>query len=109
MSDNKYFTDYCSFMSDIISKGYAWKVDDDLKDQLGRTWYLSHYGIHHPQKPRKIRAVFDYSASFEGHSLNDKLLQGPDFSSNFIGRFPFVRTGRPAHSNLNENFTFHQN
>ena len=26
-----------------------------------------------------------------------------------LGRFPFVRTDRPAHSHLNENFTFHQN
>ena len=29
--------------------------------------------------------VFDCSASFEGHSLNDKLLQGPDLSSNLVG------------------------
>ena len=43
MSDDKYYTDYCSFMSYIISKGYARKVDDDLKDQLGRTWYLPHH------------------------------------------------------------------
>ena len=85
MSDDKYYTDYCSFMSDIISKGYARKVDDDLKDQLGRTWYLPHHGIYHPQKPTKIRVVFDCSASFEGHSLNDKLLQGPDLSSNLVG------------------------
>ena len=85
MSDDKYCTDYCSFMSDIISKGYARKVDDDLKDQLGRTWYLPHHGIYHPQKPTKIRVVFDCSASFEGHSLNDKLLEGPDLSSNLVG------------------------
>ena len=85
MSDDKYYTDYCSFMSDIISKGYARKVDDDLKDQLGRTWYLPHHGIYHPHKPTKIRVVFDCSASFEGHSLNDKLLQGPDLSSNLVG------------------------
>ena len=85
MSDYKYYTDYRSFMSDIISKGYARKVDDDLKDQLDRTWYLRHHGIYHPQKPTNIRVVFDCSASFEGHSLNDKLLQGPDLSSNLVG------------------------
>ena len=87
MSDDKYYnyTDYRSFMSDIISKGYARKVDDDLEDQLGRTWYLPHHGIYHPQKPTNIRVVFDCSASFEGHSLNDKLLQGPDLSSNLVG------------------------
>ena len=85
MSDDKYYTDYCSFMSEIISKGYARKVHDDLKDQLGRTWYLPYHRIYNPQKPTKIRVVFDCSASFEGHSLNDKLLQGPDLSSNLVG------------------------
>ena len=85
MSDDKYCTDYYSFMSDIISKGYARKADDDLKDQLGRTWYLPHHGIYHPQKPTKMRVVFDCSASFEGYSLNDKLLEGPDLSGNLVG------------------------
>ena len=36
MCDDKYCTDYCSFMSDIISKGYARKVDDDLKRSVGQ-------------------------------------------------------------------------
>ena len=61
MFDDKYYTDYCIFMSDILLK-----VDDDLKDQLGRTWYLPHHRIYHPQKPTKIGVVFDCSASFEG-------------------------------------------
>ena len=50
-------------MSDIISKGYALKVDDEFKDEVGRTWYLSHRGIYHPQKS-KVRVVFDRSATF---------------------------------------------
>ena len=49
--------DYC-FMSDIIYKGYAQKVDDDFKDQLGRTRYLLHHGIYLLQKANEnMRSV----------------------------------------------------
>ena len=51
-ADDTYYADYCSFMSDIISKGYACKVDDEFKDQDSRTWYLQHHGIYHPQKSK---------------------------------------------------------
>ena len=83
-ADDRYCADYCSFMDDIISKGYARKVDDEFKDEVVRTWYLPHHGIYHPQKS-KVRVVFDCSVTFEGHSLNDKLLQGPDLTNNLLG------------------------
>ena len=83
-SDDKYYTDYCGLMSEIISKGYARKVGDKFKGQDGRTRYLPHHGIYHLQKS-KVRVVFDCPATFEGHSLNDKLLQGPDLTSNLVG------------------------
>ena len=83
-ADERYYADHCSFMSDIISKGYARKVDEEFKDEVGRTWYLPHHGIYHPQKA-KVRVVFDCSATFEGHSLNDKLFQGPDLTSTLLG------------------------
>ncbi|XP_068756248.1 uncharacterized protein [Montipora capricornis] len=56
-ADARYYTDYCSFMADIISKGYARKVDDKLEDEVGRNWYLPHHGIYHLQKS-KVRVVF---------------------------------------------------
>lgn len=30
--DDRYYADYCSFMFDIIFKGYVRKVDDEFKD-----------------------------------------------------------------------------
>jgi len=83
-ANQRYFSDYCSFMSDILSKGHAHKVDGEFKDEVGRTWYPPYHGIYHPQKS-KVWVVFDCSATFEWHSLNDKLLQGPDLTSNLLG------------------------
>ncbi|XP_057197195.1 uncharacterized protein LOC130558657 [Triplophysa rosa] len=48
-------------------------------------WYTPHHGVYHPRKPEKIRVVFDCSAKFEGTSLNDHLLTGPDLTNALIG------------------------
>ncbi|KAL6457432.1 hypothetical protein MHYP_G00343950 [Metynnis hypsauchen] len=48
-------------------------------------WYLPTFGVYHPQKPGKIRVVFDSSASFKGISLNDILLKGPDLNNTLLG------------------------
>ncbi|KAM6893967.1 protein NLRC3-like [Xenentodon cancila] len=48
-------------------------------------WYLPSFGVYHPQKPGKIRVVFDSSAKFDGVSLNDVLLSGPDLNNTLLG------------------------
>lgn len=45
---------------------------------------VPHHRVYHPKK-KKIRVVFDYSASFQGVSLNGQLLQGPDLKSTLTG------------------------
>ena len=44
VSNARYYTDYCSFVSEIVSKGYAHKVGE-FKGQDERTWYLLHHTI----------------------------------------------------------------
>ena len=44
-----------------------------------------YHGVYHPQKPDKIRVVFDCSASFGSESLNAHLLQGPNLTNRLIG------------------------
>lgn len=83
--DSVFQSDYTNFMSDMISKGYAEKVPDEVLERNdGRKWYLPHHGVMHPQK-KKLRVVFDCAATYKGVSLNSHLLQGPDLTSTLIG------------------------
>jgi len=49
-----------------------------------RMWYIPHHGIYHPKK-NNIRVVFDCTATYQGFSLNNQLLQGPDLTKTLIG------------------------
>ena len=85
-SDGQFRNDYCSFMQEIISSGYAERVSvDDLSTKSKQVWYIPHHGVYHKKKPGKIRVVFDCSAVCDGQSLNRQLLQGPDLTNNLIG------------------------
>ncbi|XP_055046840.2 uncharacterized protein [Misgurnus anguillicaudatus] len=81
--DEMYKERYKEFMSEIIQRGDAEEVSDCGKE--GETWYLPHHGVFHPKKPNKLRVVFDCSATYNGCSLNEHLLQGPDMINNLTG------------------------
>ncbi|KAL6472372.1 hypothetical protein MHYP_G00185600 [Metynnis hypsauchen] len=93
--DKQYHKDYVAFMSDIISCGDAEKVPES-EFQRGSCWYIPHHGVYHHQKPGKIRVVFDCSAKFEGVSLNDHLLTGPELTNTLIGVLCRFRKGPVA-------------
>ena len=50
-----------------------------------QTWYIPHHEVCHPNKPGKIRVVFDYSADFKGTSLNKNLMKDPDLAKQIVG------------------------
>ncbi len=84
--DKTYKQDYYHFMENIIKKEYAEEVPKDELENLGHTvWYIPHHGIYSSKKPDKIRIVFDCSARYQGQSLNDHLLQGPDLINGLVG------------------------
>ena len=64
-------------------KGYTEMVPTQVK--ADEVWYIPHHGVYHPKKPEKIRIVFDCSAVFKNHSLNQHLHQGPDLTNNLVG------------------------
>jgi len=71
-------------MNDIMTHEDAEKVPEQELDKKS-VWYIPHHVVYHPQKPEKIRVVFDCSARFRGTSLNDHLLTGPDLTNALVG------------------------
>ncbi|KXJ06753.1 hypothetical protein AC249_AIPGENE24490 [Exaiptasia diaphana] len=66
-------SEYRKTIEDYISKGYAVKLrpEESMKTN--------------PNKPGKIRVVFDAAAKFSNTSLNDNLLQGPSLINDLDG------------------------
>ncbi|XP_053391972.1 uncharacterized protein LOC128554687 [Mercenaria mercenaria] len=75
---------YSQFMEDLMVKGHAEKVVD-TPSHNGTIWYIPHHGVYNVHKPDKIRVVFDCSSVYQGHSLNQHLLQGPDLTNKLVG------------------------
>ncbi|KAK3728195.1 hypothetical protein QZH41_004910 [Actinostola sp. cb2023] len=82
--DESTFQRYKAFIDDLISKGHARKIPSS-EEHSSPVWYLPHHPVYHPQKPNKVRVVFDCSAKWRGTSLNDQLLQGPDLTNSLVG------------------------
>jgi hypothetical protein len=73
-------------MNDYLEKGYGRCLShDDVTASGPRKWYLHHFPVLNPNKPGKVRIVFDPAAEFENTSLNKNLLQGPDKTNNLVG------------------------
>ncbi|KAK3729296.1 hypothetical protein QZH41_002214 [Actinostola sp. cb2023] len=84
--DPDYMERYRRVMQDYIDRGYARKLsDDERKTTSQKTNYLPYHGVTNPNKPGKVRVVFDAAAKCQGTSLNDNLLQGPDMTNNLLG------------------------
>ena len=85
-SNPKLFNKYKAVMDDYIKKGYAVKLSkEEAANVNDKTWYLPHHPVSNPNKPDKIRVVFDAAAKYRGTSLNDNLLQGPCLINDLTG------------------------
>ena len=47
-------------------------------------WYLPHHAVFNPNKPDKLRVVFDCASRYAGKSLNEHCLQGPDLVNKLL-------------------------
>ena len=61
-----------------VDKSECFKVNET------REWYLPLHPVVHPHKPGKVRRVLNGAAKFQGQSLNNLLLTGPDLLQNLI-------------------------
>ncbi|XP_028413517.1 uncharacterized protein LOC114536351 [Dendronephthya gigantea] len=79
-------TKYRSVMEDYLDKGYARRLSpDEIHESGPRKWYRPHFPVLNPNKPGKVRIVFDAAAEFDNTSLNKNLLQGPDRTNSLVG------------------------
>ncbi|XP_023812156.1 uncharacterized protein LOC111947642 [Oryzias latipes] len=74
---------FITFMDKLFENKHA-EIAPPLADGE-ECWYLPLFGVYHPRKPKQIRVVFDSSAKYEGVSLNDVLLTGPDLNNSLLG------------------------
>ncbi|XP_041424892.1 uncharacterized protein LOC121395423 [Xenopus laevis] len=74
---------FVTFMRKIFSQDQAEPAPPLQPDE--ESWYLPIFGVYHPQKPGQIRVVFDSSSQYQGISLNDVLLSGPDLNNTLLG------------------------
>ena len=74
---------YHTEMMNLLDKGYAELASSNPVP--GMTWYLPHHPVINPNKPEKLRIVFDCAAKYEGKSLNDYVSRGPDLTNSLLG------------------------
>ncbi|XP_058817640.1 uncharacterized protein LOC131680940 [Topomyia yanbarensis] len=68
-----------AMIEDYIKKGYARRLyPDEIKEQHYRVWYLPMFPVFNPNKPGKLRIVWDAAAAVNDVSLNSVLMKGPD-------------------------------
>ena len=93
MAKDPYFKrQYEKTIEEYCTKKYA-RILTAEEERLTtpRTWYLPHFAVTNPNKPGKIRLVWDAAAKSQGVSLNDKLLKGPDLYNSQTGILSIFR------------------
>jgi hypothetical protein len=77
---------YNKNVKELLDLGYMRQAtDQDLNGKWQNVWYLPMSLVVNENKiPPKYRNVYDSSAKYEGVSLNDKLLKGPDLLINIL-------------------------
>ncbi|XP_062711573.1 uncharacterized protein LOC134289576 [Aedes albopictus] len=66
-------------INDYLKEGYIRKLTNmELVQPTARVWYLPIFPVFNPNKPGKLRIVWDAAAKTQGISLNTMLLKGPD-------------------------------
>ncbi|XP_064637875.1 uncharacterized protein LOC135494055 [Lineus longissimus] len=95
--DSEFKSLYADTLNGYIEKGFARKLSVIEAEKISpKTWYIPHHGVMNPNKPGKIRVVFDAAATCQGTSLNLNLMTGPDLLNSLFGILQRFRLYRIA-------------
>ncbi|XP_036347068.1 uncharacterized protein LOC118756408 [Rhagoletis pomonella] len=84
-------------INNLVDKGYAQKLSlAEAAVPRTKTWHLPIFVVMNPNKPGKIRMVWDAAAKANGVSLNHFLLSGPDLLNPLVDILLSFRVGRIA-------------
>ena len=80
-----------------LKSGYARKLTaTEISIPSSREWFLPLFGTYHPNKPGKLRLIWDAAAKSNGKCLNDFLYTGPDLLASLPGILLKFRRGAIA-------------
>ncbi|XP_058828066.1 uncharacterized protein LOC131687975 [Topomyia yanbarensis] len=84
-------------IEEYLEKGYARKLmEAELAETRQRIWYLPIFPVFNPNKPGKVRIVWDAAAKTNGVSLNSMMLTGPDQLTSLLSVLIQFRENRVA-------------
>ena len=77
---------YYKTIQDDLAKGYIVPIDkfECFKVDNNHEWYLPHHPVVHLHQAAKVRRVLIGASKFQGHSLNNGFLTGPDMLQSLI-------------------------
>ncbi|XP_069139352.1 uncharacterized protein [Argopecten irradians] len=76
---------YTKEVNKLFDKGYAECIPSTCNTEEGKLWYLPHHAVSNPNKPDKLRVVFDCAAECKNTSLNKNVSQGQDLANKLLG------------------------
>ena len=86
MKDAAHAKTYQSQIEDMLERGVAKKLDDKDLNYDGPVHYISHHEVLKEESASTpCRIVFNASASYKSHVLNEYWAKGPDLLGNLLG------------------------
>ena len=87
MKDPNNANEYDKQIKEMTELNFARKLsEEEIKNHEGPVHYIAHHEVVRPEKKSTpVRIVFNSSASYEGHKLNNYWLKGPDLLNNLFG------------------------